>query len=186
MVNAALPSPSCPAGSQGIRIAAAVRVVAPSSQREVFLRYLSYFRSRLVTKLRELPASELTHSILPSGWTPIELLKHLQHVEIRWLEWGFEGRDVADPWGDGQDGRWHVGTDETLDRLIAALAAQAGRSTAVIQAHDLAEVGQPGERWDGEDPASFERILFHLLQEYARHAGHLDIVAELATGSTGE
>ncbi len=160
--------------------------IPANSQREVFLRYLSYFRSRLVTKVRELPASELTHSILPSGWTPIELLKHLQHVEMRWLEWGFEGRDVANPWGDSQDGPWRVGPDETLHGLIAALAAQAGRSTAVIGAHDLAEVGQPGERWDGEDPPTLERILFHLLQEYARHVGHLDIVAELATGSAGE
>jgi uncharacterized damage-inducible protein DinB len=166
----AFPSPTIPA----------------SSRREVFLRYLAYFRSRLVTKLRELPADELTRSILPSGWTPIQLLKHLQYVEMRWLEWGFEGRAVADPWGDSRDGRWHVGADETLDGLIASLAAQADRSTAVIEAHDLAEIGQPGERWDGDDPAPLERILFHLLQEYARHVGHLDIVAELVTGSTGE
>jgi uncharacterized damage-inducible protein DinB len=159
--------------------------VPASSRREVFLRYLEYFRSRLVTKLAELPASELRHSRLPSGWTPLELLKHLQHVEMRWLEWGFEGRDVADPWADSRDGRWHVVKEETLDSLVAALAGQAERSRAVIESHDLSEIGQPGERWDG-DPPPLERILFHLLQEYARHVGHLDIVAELATGKTGE
>ena len=164
------PSPTTPAGSQ----------------REVFLGYLAYFRSRLVQKLRELPAAELTRSILPSGWTPIELLKHLQYVENRWLEWGFDGQEVADPWADDKDGRWHVGADETLEGLIAALAAQAERSTAIIEAHDLDEVGQPGERWAGADAAPLERILLHLLQEYARHVGHLDIVAELITGSTGE
>jgi uncharacterized damage-inducible protein DinB len=157
-----------------------------TSRREVFLRYLGYFRSRLVTKLRELPADQLTKSILPSGWTPIELLNHLQHVEMRWLEWGFEGKDVAEPWGDGKDGRWYVAPDQTLDELIGALADQAQRSTAVIESHDLAETGQPGERWDGDDPPQLERILFHLLQEYARHVGHLDIVAEMVTGSTGE
>jgi uncharacterized damage-inducible protein DinB len=152
----------------------------------VFLGYLTYFRSRLVAKLRELPEEERRSSRLSSGWTPLELLKHLQHVEMRWLEWGFEGRDVADPWADSKDGRWHVADDETLHGLIAALAAQAERSRAIIQAHDLVEIGQPGDRWDGADPASLERILFHLLQEYARHVGHLDIVAELVTGSTGE
>jgi Protein of unknown function (DUF664) len=153
---------------------------------EVFLTYLDYFRSRLVAKLAELPASELRSSRLPSGWTPIELIKHLQYVEMRWLEWGFEGRDVGDPWGDQADGRWLVGDDETLEDLVAALAAQARRSRAVIEGHDLAEVGQPGERWDGADPATLERICFHLLQEYARHVGHLDIVCELAAGQTGE
>jgi hypothetical protein len=60
------------------------------------------------------------------------------------------------------------------------------RSRAVIEAHRLDEVGQPSDRWDGADPATLERVLFHLLQEYARHVGHLDIVTELATGTAGE
>jgi hypothetical protein len=47
-------------------------------------------------------------------------------------------------------------------------------------------VGQPGDRWDGADPATLERILFHLVQEYARHVGHLDIVRELIDGEVGE
>jgi uncharacterized damage-inducible protein DinB len=159
---------------------------AVSSRAEVFLGYLDYFRSRLVSKLEELPGGELRASRLPSGWVPIELLKHLAHVELRWLEWGFEGRLVADPWADSRDGRWYVAPDETLDELVAALSAQAARTRAVVESHDLAETGQPGERWDGAAPATLERILFHLLQEYARHVGHLDIACELADGRTGE
>ena len=42
-----------------------------------------------------------------------ELVKHLTFVEMRWLDWGFEGRPVDDPWGDQRDGRWHLGPDET-------------------------------------------------------------------------
>jgi Protein of unknown function (DUF664) len=61
-----------------------------SSRAEVFLTYLDYFRSRLVSKLEALPGGELRRSRLPSGWAPIELLKHLSYVELRWLEWGFE------------------------------------------------------------------------------------------------
>jgi hypothetical protein len=153
------------------------------SRAEVFERYLGFFRGRLVAKLRELPAGELRRSRLSSGWTPIELLRHLTFVEMRWLEWGFEGRSVPDPWGDGRDGRWHVAPDESLDDLLAALTAQAGRSSAVIGAHDLDDVGQPGERWNGAPPATLERVLF---QEYARHLGHLDIVCELAGSPSGE
>jgi Protein of unknown function (DUF664) len=59
-----------------------------SSRAEVFLTYLDYFRSRLVSKLEALPGGELRRSRLPSGWAPIELLKHLSYVELRWLEWG--------------------------------------------------------------------------------------------------
>jgi uncharacterized damage-inducible protein DinB len=114
------------------------------------------------------------------------LLKHLAYVELRWIEWGFEGRDVADPWADSRDGRWYVAAGETLEELVAALRAQAARTRAVVESHDLADVGQPGERWEGADPPALERILFHLIQEYARHVGHLDIVSELASGQTGE
>jgi uncharacterized damage-inducible protein DinB len=153
---------------------------------EIFTGYLDYFRSRLVGKLRSLPPETLRASMLPSGWTPIELLKHLRYVERRWLEWGFEGHQVPDPWGDEQDGRWHVGPQETLADLVAALQAQATTTAAIVAAHDLAETGQPGERWDGAEPASLERVLFHLVQEYARHIGHLDIVCELAGAGTGE
>jgi uncharacterized damage-inducible protein DinB len=123
--------------------------IPAGSRTEVFLRYLDYFRSRVTDKLEALPAAEWRRTRLPSGWTPLQLLKHLRHVERRWLEWGFEGR-------------------------------------AIITAHDLAEVGQPGERWDGADPATLERVLFHLVQEYARHLGQLDIVVELATGLAEE
>ncbi len=159
-------------------------VIAVPSRAEVFLGYLDYFRSRLVCKLEALPAGELRRSRLPSGWTPIELLKHLAHDELRWLEWRFEGRDIADPWGDDREGRWHVAPDETLDELVAALHAQAARSRAVVESHDLADIGQPGDGW--AEPAALERVLFHLLQEYARHIGHLDIVSELADGEIGE
>ena len=125
-------------------------------------------------------------SRLPSGWTPLELLNHLTFVELRWLDWGFEGRPFDDAWGDERDGRWHVAPDETLDSLLDALARRAERSRAIIERHDLGETGKPGERWDGEPPATLERVLFHLLQEYARHVGHLDIVCELAGTATGE
>ena len=160
---------------------------APVATRaEVFLGYLDYFRDRLVSKLQSLPEDELRRSRLPSGWTPIELLKHLRYVELRWLEWGFEAQPVADPWADRRGDRWYVGPDETLAGLTAELAAQAVRTRAIVTSHHLADAGQPGERWNGADPATLERILFHLLQEYARHTGHLDIVTELATGQTGE
>jgi hypothetical protein len=55
-----------------------------------------------------------------------------------------------------------------------------------VEAHELCAVGRPGERWRGAPPATLERVLFHLVQEYARHAGHLDVVRELIDGRTGE
>jgi uncharacterized damage-inducible protein DinB len=157
-----------------------------SSRAEVFLGYLDYFRSQIVTRLRALPAAELRGSRLPSGWTPLELVNHLTFVEMRWVEWGFEGVPADDPWADSRDGRWYVDPGQSLDDLLDALAARAERTRKIVESHNLADTGQPGERWSGAEPATLERVLFHLLQEYARHAGHLDIAAELAGGPTGE
>ena len=152
----------------------------------MLLRYLDYFRAVLVEKVRGLDDAELRRSRLPSGWTPLELVRHLTFVERRWLVWGFEGRDVGDPWGDGPDDRWYVEPDATLDDLLAELGAQARVTGEVVGRHELSERGAPGERWDGAEPATLERILLHLVQEYARHVGHIDIVRELADGAVGE
>jgi uncharacterized damage-inducible protein DinB len=157
-----------------------------TSRADVFVGYLDYFRQRVIEKVRDLDEVEHRRSRLPSGWTPLELLKHLTFVELRWLEWGFEGRAVDDPWGDQRDGRWYVAPSESVEDLVAALEEQAVRSRAVIARHDLDAVGRPGPRWEGAEPATLERVLFHLLQEYARHLGHLDVVAELADGPVGE
>ena len=169
-MSAPFPEPTRPASTGG----------------EVFVRYLDYFRDQVVGRVESLSAHEQRSSRLPSGWTPVQLVKHLTHVERRWLEWGFEGAAISDPWADNRDGRWFVDDAESLDDLFSALRDQARRSNAIIAAHPLDEVGQPGPRWSGEPPATLERVLLHLLQEYARHVGHLDIVAELAGGATGE
>ncbi|GIE77724.1 hypothetical protein Aph02nite_36740 [Actinoplanes philippinensis] len=159
----------------------------PAADRaEVFTRYLDYFRETLLAKTAALDEAALRSSRLPSGWTPLELVKHLRHVERRWIEWGFEGREIPDPWADQRDDRWHVSESETLAGLSAELRAQGVHTAATIAANDLDTVGQPGPRWSGADPATLERVCFHLVQEYARHLGHLDIVAELAGAPTGE
>lgn len=170
MSDAALPSPTLPSPSRAA----------------VFLGYLDYFRGRIIDKVENLDAVEQRGSHVPSGWTPLELVKHLTFVEMRWLEWGFAGRSIEDPWGDHRDDRWYVSPPETAEVLVSALREQGARSRAIIEANDLSAAGQPGPRWDGAEPATLERVLFHLLQEYGRHLGHLDIVAELANGTCGE
>jgi hypothetical protein len=70
--------------------------------------------------------------------------------------------------------------------LLDALDAGGAHTRALVLSHDLADLGTPGERWECADPPPLERVLLHLIQEYARHAGHLDIVRELADGTVGE
>jgi hypothetical protein len=62
-------------------------------RREVLLEYLDYYRWVVRVKVTGLDDSALRTSRLSSGWTPIELVKHLLNVERRWIVWGFEGVD---------------------------------------------------------------------------------------------
>lgn len=157
----------------------------------LFLAYLDQYRSIIADKLDGLSETELRQSRLPSGWTPIELLKHLVFMERRWFQWGFAAEQVDSPWGDNRDGmrdeRWYVGPDETLAALIAALDEGGQRTRTIVASADLATLSALGGRF-GEDGAqpTLNWILFHVFQEYARHAGHLDIARELADGRTGE
>jgi hypothetical protein len=155
--------------------------------KELLLGYLDYYRSVIARKLDGLTEPELRSSRLPSGWTPLELLKHLAYMEARWLRWGFAAEQLPEPWGDADEsGRWHVGP-ETAAELLAALDAGGVRTRAIAAGAELGDVAVAGGRFtDGERRPTLAWILFHVLQEYARHAGHLDITRELLDGATGE
>jgi len=159
---------------------------AVASRTQVFLTYLDYFRSVLLTKLDGLSEEQLRQSVLPSGWSPIELVNHLRCVEMRWLVWGFEGEAVPAPWLDRRDDRWYVAPETTIGQVVEKLATQAETTRLIVESHELGERGRPGDRWEDAEPATLERVLFHLVQEYARHVGHMDIVRELIDGEVGE
>jgi hypothetical protein len=70
--------------------------------------------------------------------------------------------------------------------LLTALERRGEITNEIVRRHDLEEVGEQNERWGVDAPATLKRVLFHLLQEYARHVGHLDIYVELVTANVGE
>ncbi|PZR54195.1 Mini-circle protein [Xylanimonas oleitrophica] len=154
------------------------------------IAYLDYYRGVVERKITGLSEEELTTSRLPSGWTPLELLTHLVHMERRWFVWGFLGEQVPQPWGDHAGGDpeapWQVPDGATAASLLAALHEGGQRTRAVLTTSDLAERGADGGRFAHEPAPTLAWIGFHVLQEYARHAGHLDVARELADGATGE
>lgn len=151
----------------------------------LFALYLGWYRETAVRKVAALEERDRRASRLPSGWTPLEMLTHLAHMERRWFVWGFLGEEVADPWGDDRDGRWHVPDDVTLDDLAAMLREVGERTSAILATSPLDRQAPPGPRFESE-PATLGWICFHVLQEYARHVGHLDVAVELAGGPVGE
>jgi uncharacterized damage-inducible protein DinB len=156
--------------------------------KQVLLGFLDRYRSVVVAKVAGLSDADLRTSRLPSGWTPAELLNHLAHMERRWLRWGFLAEPTAEPFADADEhGRWHVPPDRGVEDLVAALEA-AGRDTrAIAEAARLEDVARAGGRFPARGrPPTLAWTLAYVLQEYARHAGHLDVARELADGATGE
>lgn len=158
--------------------------------------YLDWVRQDLAGTVLALPEDERRTTRLPSGWTPIEMLSHVLHMEQRWFVWGFLGEQVAEPWGDwdvdepwdpGVDGRWTVADDATAEDLAARLAAIGARTGEILRTVPLETTASPGGRF-ADDPPTLEWICFHVLAEYARHAGQLDVAVEVAgltEGATG-
>jgi uncharacterized damage-inducible protein DinB len=155
--------------------------------RGLLLDYLDFFRGVVAGKLDGLGADQITGSVVPSGWTPSGLVHHLVNVERRWLVWGFLGEQVEDPWHDsGESGGW-VTLDLSVEELREMLDEAAVRTRAIVESHALSEQAQLTGRFRDEESApQLQWILLHLLQEYARHTGHLDIARELVDGRTGE
>ena len=157
----------------------------PATSAEPFARYLEYYRESAIERVSALAPEDRRAPRVPSGWTPLELLNHLAFMEQRWFVWGFLGEQVGAPWGDRRDDRWHVDPQTDLDDVVRMLREVGERTTRILGSHALEEGGRTGGRF-GDEPPSLLWICFHVLQEYARHVGHLDIVVELAGGPTGE
>jgi hypothetical protein len=158
---------------------------------QLWSAYLDWQRGDLLAGVRGLDPDQQRRSVVPSAWTPLELLSHVAHMEQRWFVWGFLGQPVAEPWGDwdvdpsqGTGGRWRVPASVTAEDVAAHLDAVAARTREVLATHRLDTIAATGGRFE-KDPPTLEWICFHVLAEYARHAGHLDLAVELLTVRPG-
>lgn len=157
-----------------------------SDLRELLLSYLDYYRAVVIGKLSGLGRDELQLVTVASGWTPAGLVNHLANVERRWIRWGFLAEQMTDPWRDAAGDGWV--SPELSTPELSSLLQDAGASTrAIVEGHQLTDRARVGGRFTDEaTKPQLHWILLHLIQEYARHSGHLDIARELIDGSTGE
>jgi uncharacterized damage-inducible protein DinB len=158
-----------------------------SDARELLLGYLEWYREALTRKLAGLSDARLRTPVRPLGWSPLGLVQHLTWVELRWMRWGFAAEDVVayPPGGDPEE--WTIPAGTPTAQVMAAYRDAVTATTTLVAAADLADRAAVGGRFRTPDEApSLGRILFHLLQEYARHVGQLDVARELIDGTTGE
>lgn len=157
--------------------------------------FLDYHRDTLRWKTAGLTAVQLSTPHPPSSLTLGGLVKHLAYVESNWFSEVLHGEapvppfDTAD-WDADPDWEFHSAADdspEELRRILdAAVADSDRRIDAELAAHGLDGVSARESRRPGEGAFSLRWILVHMIEEYARHNGHADLLREAVDGVTGE
>src|SRR6266542_6576410 len=157
------------------------------------LGFLEYQRATLAWKCAGLDAAGLRATVGASSMTLGGLLKHLAHDEDDWFSQWLHGRDPEPPWDTvdwdaDPDWDWRSASGDTPEQLFALWQDSVARSRSLVS-EALADGGleRSARRiWpDGRAP-SLRWILFHMVEEYARHNGHADLLRESVDGLTGE
>ncbi|MBW1597453.1 DinB family protein [Streptomyces sp. JJ38] len=156
-------------------------------ERATLTTMLDYARATAIAKCAD--ASQATVSAAPLPGSPLMslggILSHLRWVEYWWLQVVFLGEPDAAPWTEEDpDREMRIGAETPLAELIADYEQQAARYRDLVDAHDLDATARRAGR-DGK-AVTLRWILLHLIEETARHNGHLDILRELADGTRGD
>jgi len=159
------------------------RVPFTGGEKESLHASLNRHRDVVLWKLEGLDDASLRRAVVPSGTTLLGLVKHLAAVEYSWFCETFERETEplpVDP--DDPDADLRVEPDETTADIVEFYRRARAAADAVILELDVDDVGTA---WFG-DPVSLRWVLIHMIEETARHAGHLDILRELIDGATGD
>ncbi|MDQ1625941.1 MAG: hypothetical protein QOJ49_1439 [Actinomycetota bacterium] len=156
--------------------------------------FLDYHRDTLRWKCSGLTQEQLAQSLAPSDMTLGGMMKHLAVVESGWFEETFAGGTQMPPfdtvdWDADRDWEWHTAKDDTPEQLLALFDEACRRADAVLD-QALAGPGLDAEsvtkdRREGT-PFSLRWIVVHMIEEYARHNGHADLIRQSIDGETGE
>jgi hypothetical protein len=157
----------------------------------MLVAFLDYYRASLISKSEGLTDEQArSRAVPPSDLNITGLIRHMAEVERAWFQRWFIDADATPIfYGDHDpDGDIHAGPNDTLADAIAAWeqeVQQARGITETAQPDDVAKhvatdahrLGfQPNMRW----------ILIHMIEEYARHCGHADLLRECIDGVTGD
>lgn len=160
-----------------------IRPPEDGSERQVLTGLLDFLRATVVNKVAGL-TDEHTFAapVAPSELTPAGLIKHLTGVERFWFAIDFAGADLPFPWPeDDPHGCFPLLDGDSLAAIVAAYLEECERSRRAIADAPLDQMAAgPGMTFN------LRYALAHMIEETARHCGHLDLLRERIDGATGE
>lgn len=161
------------------------------TEQEVLLGFLDFHRETVLTKCAGLDDDQLGTALPPSTMTLGGLLTHLAFVEDYWVGHLLAGREPSEPWRSTDwdadaDADWHL--DLPREERLALLARAVADSRAVTEELLATPAGLDtlAQRARGGERVSLRWVLVHLVEEYARHNGHADLIRESLDGVVGE
>lgn len=147
------------------------------SEIELLNGYLNAYRGAIRWKVEGLSRDEATRSMVPSGTSLLGIVKHMAQVERFWFQHVIEGRAIESP-PEGDEFRALEG--ETIEEIVAAHAVECATSQTILANHELTETVTLRD-----ETLSIRDIVVHMIEETARHCGHMDILREQIDGATG-
>jgi uncharacterized damage-inducible protein DinB len=154
-------------------------------ERDQLESWLDFYRATLLLKCAGLSVEQLsTRAVASSDLTLLGLLRHMTFVEQVWFEKVFAGRDVDDYYkrDDDRDADFHDLSSASLDVVVGLFHRACAMSRDVSSGRDLDEMALVARRGREVD---LRWIYLHMIEEYARHCGHADLLRELIDGTTG-
>jgi hypothetical protein len=156
---------------------------ARADERTMLDGFLDWYRSVVERKVADLALDDATRVMTPTGLTPLGVVAHLAAVEVGWFVETFAGEPVDPVWDD--HGSFRLRRDDTVASVVAEYREACDRSrTIAASAPTLDQLGVRTNELRGD--VTLRWILVHMIEETARHAGHLDLMREQIDGRTGD
>ncbi|MBA2388948.1 MAG: DUF664 domain-containing protein [Geodermatophilaceae bacterium] len=158
------------------------------SETDMLLGILDRTRSVLAWKCGGLDATALRVTLGPSAVTLGGLLKHMARCEADTFLWKLSGSRPTPPWDTAEHGwEWASAAEDTAEELLARWQAAVELSRATVaEALTRGDLGQPVDIGNDGEHANLRRLVLDMIDEYARHNGHADLIRESIDGLVGE
>ncbi|HEY7874317.1 MAG TPA: DinB family protein [Actinomycetota bacterium] len=149
-------------------------------------QFLQFLRATVVNKIAGLSRADAAATPIPTSpaLSLMGIVKHLTSVERFWISIVAGGEDVPDPWADvDADDDFRLSKDDSPASVVAAYRDEWARADAAIAGMSPDEETRKAV---GGKRRTVRWIYAHLVQETARHVGHMDLLREMADGAVGE
>lgn len=160
-----------------------------AGERQTLAEFIDFQRVVLLRKGDGLTSEQLAAQLWPSPLTIGRLIRHMTLVEDHWFDNVFAGNPEREPWASApweDDPDWEMTTADGVDfsTLRSDFGAACDRSRTIVDAAvDLDTIASTPSH---DRLVSLRWILVHMIEEYARHCGHADLLREAIDGRVGD